>query len=183
MAHEERPPAPGALALVQRFVNSLDYPAGPDEFADPEAAARWARGEGIAVGRELTGRDCARLRRAREALRDLLETHGEDDSAPCCQDFTAALGTAPLEVRPVAGGWRIQPAGRGADAVLGAVAVALAEASITGTWHRLKVCAADTCRFAFYDHSKNGRGTWCTMQICGARAKARAYRERRRAVP
>ncbi|MGH2778535.1 MAG: CGNR zinc finger domain-containing protein, partial [Actinomycetota bacterium] len=31
---------------------------------------------------------------------------------------------------------------------------------------------------AFYDHSKNRSGKWCTMRVCGNRAKTRAYRER-----
>jgi predicted RNA-binding Zn ribbon-like protein len=57
---------------------------------------------------------------------------------------------------------------------------AIVEATIAGTWERLKVCRDDECRWAFYDHSKNARGAWCTMRVCGNRAKARAYRERQR---
>ena len=29
------------------------------------------------------------------------------------------------------------------------------QAQIDGTWSRLKICAADTCRWAFFDSSKN----------------------------
>ena len=53
------------------------------------------------------------------------------------------------------------------------------EAMVDGTWERLKACPADDCHWAFYDHSKNRSGTWCTMDVCGNRAKVRAYRERR----
>ena len=53
------------------------------------------------------------------------------------------------------------------------------ESMVAGTWSRLKVCPADDCQWAFYDHSKNRSGTWCSMQVCGNRAKVRAYRERR----
>ena len=45
-----------------------------------------------------------------------------------------------------------------------------------GTWRRLKACREDTCQWAFYDRSKNRSGTWCSMAVCGNRAKARAYR-------
>ncbi len=47
-----------------------------------------------------------------------------------------------------------------------------------GTWSRLKACAAEDCQFAFYDHSKNRSGHWCTMAECGNRAKVRSYRAR-----
>jgi predicted RNA-binding Zn ribbon-like protein len=48
------------------------------------------------------------------------------------------------------------------------------------TWARLKACRSDTCRWAFYDHSKNRSGHWCSMEVCGARHKAREYRARHR---
>jgi predicted RNA-binding Zn ribbon-like protein len=47
-----------------------------------------------------------------------------------------------------------------------------------GTWSRLKACLADTCQWAFYDQSKNRSAHWCSMAVCGNRAKARAYRNR-----
>jgi predicted RNA-binding Zn ribbon-like protein len=55
------------------------------------------------------------------------------------------------------------------------------EAIGKGHWERLKACREHTCEWAFYDHTKNRSGAWCNMQVCGNRAKARAYRERRAA--
>ncbi len=49
-----------------------------------------------------------------------------------------------------------------------------------GSWSRIKACRNDTCRWLFYDQSRNRSGTWCTMAICGSRMKARAYRARQR---
>ena len=46
-------------------------------------------------------------------------------------------------------------------------------------WERLKICASDECRWAFYDRSKNRGGTWCQMETCGNRINNRAYRGRR----
>ncbi|MEP6468748.1 MAG: CGNR zinc finger domain-containing protein [Chloroflexota bacterium] len=48
------------------------------------------------------------------------------------------------------------------------------------SWSRVKACRNDTCRWLFYDHSRNRSGTWCAMAICGSRMKSRAYRSRRR---
>jgi len=61
------------------------------------------------------------------------------------------------------------------DPVVESVAVSVA----TGDWKRLKLCAAPDCRWAFYDTSRNGRGRWCDMEVCGNRHKTRTYRERR----
>ena len=52
------------------------------------------------------------------------------------------------------------------------------EAATTGTWDRLKVCSAADCQWAFYDRSPTRTGCWCSMRVCGSRAKSRAYRRR-----
>ena len=59
------------------------------------------------------------------------------------------------------------------------ISTAIVEATLMGTWERLKICSSDTCRWAFYDRSKNGCSCWCSMRGCGTREKARAYRARR----
>ena len=47
---------------------------------------------------------------------------------------------------------------------------------------RLKVCPLDDggCGWLFLDHSRNGSRRWCSMDDCGARAKARRLTARRR---
>jgi predicted RNA-binding Zn ribbon-like protein len=61
---------------------------------------------------------------------------------------------------------------------VGAVATAIAEAAVAGTWDRLKSCPGHLCGWAFYDRSPAARSRWCSMQVCGAREKMRAYRGR-----
>ncbi|WP_339129741.1 CGNR zinc finger domain-containing protein [Streptomyces sp. f51] len=56
------------------------------------------------------------------------------------------------------------------------VAAAIAESLVEGTWPRLKACEAPTCHWAYFDRSPAGRGRWCSMSVCGARAKMRRYR-------
>jgi predicted RNA-binding Zn ribbon-like protein len=46
---------------------------------------------------------------------------------------------------------------------------------------RLRECASDDCPLVFYDDSRPGRRRWCSDERCGDRARARAYRDRRRA--
>jgi predicted RNA-binding Zn ribbon-like protein len=70
------------------------------------------------------------------------------------------------------------PAGTGTAAALTRILLIAAEAATLGTWTRLKACSADDCQWAFYDRSPARTGCWCSMQICGARSKSRAYRRR-----
>ena len=65
-----------------------------------------------------------------------------------------------------------------ADDVVGELLAIVARSQADGTWQRMKACPA--CGWAFYDRSRNRSRTWCTMAICGNRAKARGYRARHR---
>lgn len=46
---------------------------------------------------------------------------------------------------------------------------------------RVKICASpDGCGWLFLDTSKNGSRRWCSMEVCGSRAKMRRLYARRR---
>src|SRR5205814_10732813 len=77
---------------------------------------------------------------------------------------------------------RVRWAGGPIERLYGAVARSAAELITQGDPRRLRKCANPTCRLMFYDTSKSGRRRWCSMQLCGGRAKVRAFYQRRRAV-
>ncbi len=179
---EPRTPAPGSLALVQRFINSTEMPNGVDELRTRPLAAQWLR-DNVGSAVDVNEKDRARLIATREALRDLLEAHtGENVDPAVVVRLEKLLGTAPL--RPVlsAQGATLAVNCGGVDNFLGMISTAIVEATLMGTWARLKVCRSETCRWAYYDHSKNARSCWCSMRVCGSREKARTYRARQRAV-
>jgi predicted RNA-binding Zn ribbon-like protein len=45
---------------------------------------------------------------------------------------------------------------------------------------RVRACAAPDCGALYLDTSRNGSRRWCSMERCGARAKASAYYRRHR---
>lgn len=176
-----RDPAPGSLELVQKFINSNEMPDGVDELRTAPLAERWLR-EVTASDLTVSERDRGRLIATREALRDLLEAHtGENVDPAVAVRLQKLLGHAPLRPILSANGATLAVDCRGIDSFLGALSTAIVEATLLGTWERFKVCRRDTCRWAFYDHSKNGGSCWCSMRVCGSRAKARTYRARQRA--
>jgi predicted RNA-binding Zn ribbon-like protein len=179
--HDWNRPAPGELDLVRQLINSADLETGADALSDPDALAGWLREHGLArSGDAYDAADLERVIAFREALRRLLLSHngGEVDRAAVAT-LDAVARDARVEVGFGADGVpELAPCGQGADAVLGRLLAAIARAEAEGTWGRLKTCPAGDCMWAFYDHSRNHSRTWCTMSVCGNRAKARTYRRR-----
>ena len=172
-------PAPGSAVLVQALVNTLDAETGADVLGSVAGARGWlARGDYRGTVSE---DDRGRLVEVREALREALAvtaglSAGLDPAA------AAALASAAVPVEPAVGAdgaVGLRGAGGPAQRFLGDVLVAMHDAQLAGTWRRLKVCAADDCRWAFYDASRNRSGAWCSMAECGNRTKVRRFRARR----
>ena len=181
-------PAPGRLALVQAFVNTADLESGQDVLATADGLRGWMRAHGLLeAGGRVTEADRERAVALREALRGLLLANSGSRPAGSPRALRAAFEEAaargPLIVRLGAdGATHLEPSARGVDAGLAQLLAAVHEARLEGTWDRLKACRNDHCQWAFYDHSKNRSGTWCTMAACGSRLKSRAYRRRRGAA-
>jgi predicted RNA-binding Zn ribbon-like protein len=176
-----RQAAPGELELVRQFVNTHDVEEGIDEISTPDGLARWLSDNGFdSSGSKPDGEQVARATEMREALRSLLLANlGEPLDERAVRKLNEIAARAQLLVRfDRAGGTALEPTARGADAALGAILAIVFQSMAEGTWERLKVCREDTCQWAFYDRSKNRSGAWCSMAVCGNRAKARAYRER-----
>jgi predicted RNA-binding Zn ribbon-like protein len=179
----ERSPAPGPLRLVQDLVNTVDLEGGEDGLRTPRELAAWAGERGV-EGPGFDADGLADVLVLREALRDVCQAHTGVDVPPAALEaLTALLDRAPLRLTVDAEGAaavRPAPGLTGPPALTALVAAAVAAAVADGTWPRLKACAADTCRWVYYDRSPSGRSRWCTMAICGSRAKMRAYRSRTR---
>ena len=174
-----RPPAPAPLALVQSFVNTVDREHGPDLLDDAAGFGAWLAHRSLAPGVRVGERDLARARAVREALRAILSANNGAalDGDPHAV-LDAAAGRAGLRPRFAAG--RLEPSAGGVDAALGEILATAFAATADGTLARLKACPGDRCGWAFYDRSVNGSATWCSMRVCGGRAKATAYYRRRR---
>jgi predicted RNA-binding Zn ribbon-like protein len=178
----DRTPAPGSLRLIQALVNTLSAEPGIDLLATGAEATEWLVAAGLlATTSRLAGAEHQALVELREAIRGVLAAHTDRLENPAAASRLAvALASCRLGVA-------IGPAGDmqliSADhdpfqRVIGAVATAIAEAAVGGTWARLKSCPGHLCGWAFYDRSASGQSRWCSMQLCGSRSKMRAYRGR-----
>ena len=177
-----RAPAPAPLDLVQDFVNTEVPDWNLDDLGSPEALAAWLRSRRLIDEHDEVGpHDFVAARGLRAALRELAlaNTLDEPPAAARREELDRVLGAFPLALRIGPDGAVVAPGGHGAARGLAAIVAVVASARAGGAWERLKACRQETCGWLFYDGSRNRSSSWCSMQVCGGREKARAYRSRR----
>lgn len=154
------------VVLLAELLNTLDVDGGTDALADPASAAAWLAGQGHPG--EVDPADLELARGVRAALR------GELGEAP------APMPDVRLPVVLDEDGPRLAGAGTPLQRVVGEALAEAVALRATGEWSRVKTCALDSCRWVFFDESRNRSGRWCSMQGCGNKAKTAAYRARHR---
>jgi predicted RNA-binding Zn ribbon-like protein len=155
-----------ALARIRARI----HPAELDKVAAEARGLReWFRGFlRRHRGRPLTAKDLAEL----EPLNRLL---ARDDSFTRILAGPASAGTrAPLQLQ-TARRWQ------SADALLLPIAQALAELVCTEDLSNVKACEGPICTLYFLDRTRGRARRWCSMAICGNRAKQTAHRQRLKA--
>jgi predicted RNA-binding Zn ribbon-like protein len=192
----------GALCLD--FANTSSGRGGAqhrENLGTYELLLVWCAHAGILDGRER--RDLARLAAARPAaaarilrralaLREAIHAiaaalgHGARPPAPAVARLNRELGRAMARarLRPAAGRfvWEWGPERPTLDGMLDPILRSAAELLVGPVGGRVKQCPGRHCGWVFLDRTKNRRRRWCEMEVCGARAKARRYRARRRAA-
>lgn len=152
----------GELAVWARE-NSL-IPRATTDLLLAEAADR-PRAAAVALGTART---------LRENLYDAFVGSSSDAAAAAVRHAARALTDAtPTQDH----GWRLTPAAalRAPVDAFALAALPLLQGGLSAGVHR---CAGEGCGWLFLDPTHRRR--WCTMAICGNRAKARRYVERHR---
>lgn len=178
--HSAPDQAPGSLDIVRRFENTVELPDGPDELDTLERAGAWCESQGLAPPVDQGHLEL--IRAFREALRDLLfANNGEGDRHAAWEALSPFLARArlALNIDPDRG-LELRPVSPEAGGPIASLLTIIYESLRNGTWSRLRACRKPTCRFAYYDQTKNGSRAWCSMATCGNQAKAHRRRQRER---
>ncbi|MEU7037524.1 CGNR zinc finger domain-containing protein [Streptomyces sp. NPDC046237] len=143
--------------------------ARQDLLTDTEGLAVWLRANGLD---ERFAADAATLRHtlaARDALSGLVDRPG-DPAATARVD--AVLGHGRIRATLTAEGPGERP--EFADVTWGPGWTAARDYLdlLRTAPDRIRSCAHDACILHFFDTSRNGTRRWCSMAICGNRAKA-----------
>jgi predicted RNA-binding Zn ribbon-like protein len=162
--------------------------ARDEHLASPADAAMWFLEQELIhpdAGIRFTDVELARVRRVRSALREVVDAvvEGRKPEADAVHLVNAVLeARRPTRLELDGSALRIghRHADTPVDDALALIAEAIIEELATGRPERLRVCANDRCRWAFFDSSPTGRRRWCDMRSCGNQAKAARYRARLR---
>jgi predicted RNA-binding Zn ribbon-like protein len=156
-----------APADALREIRARALPGELDRVADQARTLReWFRGFVLAhKGRPLAARDLTAL----TPLNRLLERE-----AAFAQIVAAAEKKPPLALQRLRR-WRTP------EALLAPIGEALAQFVSTEDFTDVKACEGPTCTLLFADHTRGHQRRWCSMALCGNRAKQAAHRAREKA--
>jgi predicted RNA-binding Zn ribbon-like protein len=174
---------PPAARLVRDFVNTHELQIDREDLRSPTALRDWLAEQGLVpADAELGPADLTTAVTFREGLRAVMLSHAghtADPAALAALDET--LARLPVRLAFSDPGYRlVGAAGTPFGQAAGRLADAIRECNEDGTWVRLKACARDSCRWAFYDASRNQVRRWCSMADCGNHVKMqRAYAARK----
>jgi predicted RNA-binding Zn ribbon-like protein len=177
----DRETAPGALGLIQAFVNTADLEPGTDQLSDPANLSGWLIGRGLmAPAQPADDADLKHAIAVREAIRGAIGANSGGSVYPVdVATLNGAISASRLRPRfGPDGRARLEPDAGGVEGALGRIVAAVFAAMNEEEWARLKLCDSSTCRWAFYDQSRNHSSRWCKMASCGNRQKAKRFRQR-----
>jgi len=170
---EHRPGTPGQYYVLESFLWR--------EFTGVDDWLEWTEEHGLARTATSTREIFDQAMALREALRSLEAMNNGDraDDAPVrlLNELIDSFGVHPI-VQPFGEVKLRASAATGRNAPIASILVMALDAMSSGVWTRFKLCQDPDCRASFYDATKNGTKTWCSMDVCGARNKMRRLRER-----
>jgi predicted RNA-binding Zn ribbon-like protein len=174
------------------FLNTVATP-GPetlDWLRDGASFMSWQR-RGFAIPDDLKvppanlERLAAEARKLREWFRGVVEKHA---GRPLKPSVAGALGPLNELLRRGQSHIQISPGAplvldevqnwQSPDALLQPIAHAMADFLVNADFSHVRHCEGAQCTLWFLDVSKSHRRRWCTMSVCGNRAKAAQHRAR-----
>ena len=160
-------------SVASLFREDADATDALDDAAEQVRRLReWFRGFAARhAGRELTPAALAELKPLNRLL-------ARDDSY-------RQIAAAPSEHRDVAKsalGWRLERRWTSPERLLQPIADAMGDLVCNADFRLVKTCEGPTCTVMFYDRTKAHGRRWCSMALCGNRAKAATHRAKRRHV-
>ena len=156
-------------------------PEPREQLADPSDLDAWFRQAGLVDDTSFTAADFDRALSVREAIYDLVaaRVNGSEADPTAVATLNAAASAPSIAPQLVGTSMRreatpaqaLSSVARGAIKILGGPSAQL-----------LRQCNNEGCTQVYVDHSRGARREWCSMDPCGNKIKAAAYRARKRAV-
>jgi predicted RNA-binding Zn ribbon-like protein len=178
-------------ALCLDFANTVNKRPDPDRdrLGGTGDLMRWALSAGLRTSARAARPDTASTEEARD-LREAIyrvfsgvaagRAPAAADTATIMATYADGVAAARLH-REDARFTLAWPSPWTVRRVIWAVAASAAQLLLQGPLDRIGECPS--CGWLFLDTSRNGQRRWCSMAVCGGRAKARRHYGRTRAQP
>jgi predicted RNA-binding Zn ribbon-like protein len=162
-----------ALDLCNTRVGAIEL------IPEPEDLGRWFVSVGLTDRPPVVSRrELARAHELRDGLRPALLASDGPRVAAIAEDWLDRTpGRLCVERRTLTP--RFEPE-RETSCCLLVAAVLDGLDLVRETPGRVRECAGDSCPVVYLDTSRNRSRRWCSMEVCGARAKASTYYRRHR---
>lgn len=181
------------------FVNTLATPGGVamEWIGDGDGLLSWMRGANLITAADekairaafdpsLLDQAARDARALRKWFRNLVTDHAGRMPASAMLEAQKRLNTIlreddRLELLGNAGAgisWQTQRLWRRPKSVLAPIATEVARLLIEEDLSLIRQCGGEDCTIVFLDRTKAHKRRWCTMAVCGNRAKVAAFRAR-----
>lgn len=171
------------------FLNTVIIVNGDvvDLLERPADFVSWLKLAGFTVNRkDVSPNDFKKAIKLRETIRTLVNNWGVNNRAVlAAKDFINELLDAQRQTPKLIftnGGYSFESpkAKLSSEEILLAIAKQAAELLVDTPSKRIRKCANDSCVIMFKDTSKSQRRRWCSMDVCGNRAKVAAHYKKSR---
>ncbi len=150
-------------------------------LASPKDMYVWCQAAGLAVDKTVRNAELSQVLEFRNALKSIFVA--VLDKQPIPQKSLSMVNQHLLndsreqQLKCNDGKIELQPAQKklSIESVLGRIASEAASLLCSQQLDKLKKCANPKCVLMFLDTSKSGRRRWCSMDVCGNRAKAASH--------
>lgn len=153
-----------------------------DLLETPEALALWLKAAGYGVKATISAQSYKKALALREAIRTLMAEQSYinlkdlDDARRVLNEWLKHIQSHKALVYSEGKfEFETSEAPHSADYFLSQIAQAAASLLVETPPGRIRQCANPSCVLTFKDTSKSGRRKWCSMEICGNRAKVATH--------
>jgi predicted RNA-binding Zn ribbon-like protein len=174
---------PSAARWLLDFINTYEPQVDEETLVSPEALSAWLVEQGLLrPGVRLGATHLGTAITLREGLRATLMRRTDPDVVPDkVRSMEEVLSAIPVRLSLVEGAPHLVGIAHDPfDLAMAGLIEAMRRCAEDGSWTRLKVCDRDTCRWAYFDNSRNMARRWCSMAGCGNYVKMRRASAARR---
>jgi predicted RNA-binding Zn ribbon-like protein len=170
----------GSLAL-DLVATVADRPGSRRErLHTPDDLDRWLVDAGLVTAPKASAEELADARALREAIWSLVDRSLADGTPrPADRRFVNECAARHPAVPQLGPGWAPVAGGR-SDVGAALSALARDAVDLLAGPDRMRIRRCGRCTLYFVDRSRPGRRRWCSMELCGNRSKAEAYRDRQK---